>query len=77
MIIKIAGCSLSYGCSRDKNVRSEGCVKETIKNYSGEVIREIEKCVCTGDLCNSASIKGVNFIMALACFLITYFRFFV
>ena len=43
----------------------------------GKGTQKTERCVCTGNLCNSASNQGVNFIMALSCFLIAYFTVFV
>jgi len=64
----------NYGCS-DKTAKAIGCVKEE-KNIAGLVTQKTEKCVCNGNLCNSASTKGVNFIMAFLCFVIPYLRFY-
>jgi len=71
----VKGGTYLYSCG-DKKVQAEGCVKEE-KNIAGLVTQKTERCVCTGNLCNSASNQGINFYMALSCFLIAYFRLFV
>lgn len=62
-----------YGCG-GKTINEVGCVKNDQK-LAGLVTIKNEKCVCTGNLCNSASTKGINFIAAFSCFIIAYLRF--
>merc|ERR1712203_531608 len=56
----------TYSCS-DKTEKEDGChkVEQTILGLSINA----ETCVCTGNLCNSASARGINFILAFFCLL--------
>jgi len=60
----------SYGCS-DRTPIEIGCKKDE-KTLSLGVSTKTEKCVCNGNLCNSASTSGVNFVMAFSSFVISY-----
>ena len=56
----------TYSCN-DKTEKEDGChkVEQTIMGLSINA----ETCVCTGNLCNSASARGINFMLAFSCFM--------
>jgi len=70
----LKGGTYLYSCG-DKD-QAEGCIKEE-KDFGGLVTQKTERCVCTGNLCNSATNQGISFIMTLSCFLVAYFRLFI
>jgi len=52
-----------YGCH--DGIAPDGC----------ETLEHGEWCICTGNLCNSSSTNSVNFMLALSCLMIAYFKF--
>ena len=62
----------TYSCN-DKTEKEDGChkVEQTILGLSINA----ETCVCTGNLCNSASARGINFILAFSCLMIALLKY--
>ena len=61
----------TYSCN-DKTEKEDGCdkVEQTILGHAFT-----ETCVCTGNLCNSASAGKINFILAFSCLIPAFFKY--
>lgn len=63
-----------YSCSPDINyVADVGCSEQQVK-ISGVIVKA-NQCLCTGNLCNSASTRGISSILAISCFMIALSKF--
>jgi len=62
----MGGTKVTKMCSPNKNI-TKGCQND-------ELGRDFSLCFCTGHLCNNASTRGINAILASSCLMVALFK---